>query len=441
VIVPVPDRLADDSMMARSHWFTATRNLKDYWLLILSVFSHNSMAGVDPLKHDKESLSSGRDNLHCLPRTFILAILLSAGCASGEQASVQDKQAENPDRLQGFVVNSVTHEPIARALVFSSDNRFATMTDGEGHFEFIFPQVENATSSTAAGAVSGRRELQDPSSPPTLMARKPGFLTDEDNESPNLQLTSSTKEITIPLVPEALIVGRVALPTSEPPDRIQLEIYRRQVQEGRAHWVSAGTTTTKSTGEFRFSELRSGTYKLFSHELQDRDPQIAAPGGQLYGYAPIYFPTATSFASASAIQLLPSQTYQADLALVRQPYYPVKVAVANVPPAAGLNVVVFPVDGRGPGYSLSFAGHDQSIVGSLPNGTYTIEATAYGESSFTGALNITIHGAALVGPVMALGPGRTIILNVKEEFTTTENTGSASWSDGRRTFNLKGPRT
>jgi len=273
-----------------------------------------------------------------------------------------------------------------------------------------------------------------------LTARKPGFLTDQNNQPQNVQLSPAAKEVTISLVPEALIVGHVVLPTSEAPDRIEVELYRRQVQDGRAHWVSGGGATTKSNGEFRFPELSAGTYKLFTHELLDRDPQIAVPGGQLYGYAPVYFPNATSFASGSTIQLLPGKTYQADLSLVRQPYYPVKVAVANVPSGVGLGITVSPQGHRGPGYTLGYAEQDQSIEGSLPNGTYTLEASGFGQNAFTGSLNITVHGAALAGPVMTLVPSRPISLTVKEEFTTTVSAGSASWSSGGRTFNLQGPR-
>jgi hypothetical protein len=273
-----------------------------------------------------------------------------------------------------------------------------------------------------------------------LTARKPGFLTDQNNQSQNAQLSPAAKEVTISLVPEALIVGHVVLPTSEAPDRIEVELYRRQVQDGRAHWVSGGGATTKSNGEFRFPELSAGTYKLFTHELLDRDPQIAVPGGQLYGYAPVYFQNATSFASGSTIQLLPGKTYQAELSLVRQPYYPVKVAVANVPSGVGLGITVSPQGQRGPGYTLGYVEQDQSIEGSLPNGTYTLEASGFGQNAFTGYLNITVHSAPVVGPVMTLVPSRPISLNVKEEFTTTVSTGSASWSSGGRTFNLQGPR-
>src|SRR5260370_17290828 len=59
---------------------------------------------------------------------------------------------EHTDNLRGTVVNSATHEPISRALVFSPDNRFATMTDNRGHFEFTLPRGQGEMAAGSAGS-------------------------------------------------------------------------------------------------------------------------------------------------------------------------------------------------------------------------------------------------------------------------------------------------
>jgi hypothetical protein len=133
------------------------------------------------------------------------------------------------------------------------------------------------------------------------------------------------------------------------------------VQDGRARWLSNGVAATKSNGDFRFSELPAGAYKLLTHELMDRDPQTFSPDRQLYGYAPAYFPNVTDFASASTIQLSAGRTFHADLSLMRQPYYLVKVGVTNVTPGISLNVSVSVQGRRGPGYALGYVDHDQAI--------------------------------------------------------------------------------
>jgi hypothetical protein len=372
--------------------------------------------------------------------TLALALILFA--CSAAAATAQNTQPDNnpADTVHGVVVNSVTHEPIARALVLSPDNRFATMTDGEGQFEFNFahPEAEESKQdeSTSGDQVFFRR----PNRPDQLTARKPGFLSDE-NSTQSLQSATAGKEFTIALTPEALVVGRVALPSSEASDTIQLEIYRRQVRDGRAHWVHVSSTSTKSSGEFRFAELSAGTYKLLTRELPDRDPLTFASGGQLYGYPPVYFPNAASFAAAQTIQLTAGQVFQANISLVRHPYYPVKVAVVHAPTGVGIGVVVS-AQGRGPGFALGYNYQDQMIEGSLPEGTYTLEASSFGPNAASGLLNISVKGAALEGPRIIMVPNGSIEVNVKEEFTSTEDSSQQDVRiiHGSIGFKEQGPR-
>jgi len=79
-------------------------------------------------------------------------------------------------------MNSVTHEPVARALVYSPDNRFATLTDDQGRFEFAIspdaatpPPDQHDTSAVETESYNGPlRSFTN--FPVVLMARKPGFL-------------------------------------------------------------------------------------------------------------------------------------------------------------------------------------------------------------------------------------------------------------------------
>ena len=326
-------------------------------------------------------------------RPLAFAVVLSIWCANSPPAFGQNTQPENKpaDSIHGTVINSVTHEPIGRALVYSPDNRFATMTDSEGRFEFsLAPDESNAkngqsppasafgstTSScsergctTYSSSNGGGYQLR------TLRARKPGFLDDHD-EGQNLP-SDTGKDFTIALTPEALVVGRVVLPSADDSDRIQLELYRRQVQEGRAHWILAGSVSTRANGEFRFAELPAGKYKLLTRELLDRDPLTFDPQGQLYGYPPVYYPAATDFAGGETIQLTAGQIFQANLSLVRRAYYPVKVPVVNPVAGPGVSVVVSVQGHRGPGYALGYNRRDQTIEGMLPNGNYTLEGIGF----------------------------------------------------------------
>jgi len=310
------------------------------------------------------------------------------------------------------------------------------MTDNEGRFEFTAPQVHESAD-PAAGTLVGGVRIHETNLPDLLSARKPGFL--ENSNSPPTPAQSG-KDLTLSLLPEAIIAGQVLFPNSEAPESIQLQLYRREVHDGRAHWITAGTTASKSTGEFRFAALHAGTYKLLTRELLDRDPATDDPRAQLYGYLPVYYQDAPDFDSATAIELAAGETADAQISLAKQEYYNVKIAIENVPPDSGINVSVYRQGRSRPGYALGYDTGTQAIEGMLPNGTYTIEATGFGKSTSSGVMTLNVKGNAVEGAHLALVPSSSIAINVKEEFANKEDEGPAIFNNGKRTFNIRGPR-
>jgi len=197
------------------------------------------------------------------------------------------------------------------------------------------------------------------------------------------------------------------------------------VEQGRAYWRSPGTITkTRSSGEFRFGNLSSGTYKLLTRELQDNDPLTFDRHGQLYGYPPVYFPNTKDFAAAQVIELSAGQTFQgADISLAREAYYPVKVALENVQKGQMMQMRVY-AEGRAPGYELGYNRQERAIVGTLPNGNYTLEVSIVGaglEETAAGLLNITVKGGPVEGPRMVVVPNGSITVVVTEDFTSSDS--------------------
>jgi hypothetical protein len=350
-----------------------------------------------------------------------------------QQAFAQNLQPDNqPNIVRGTVVNVVTGQPIGRALVYSPDNRYAMFTDSEGHFEFTLPK----TSAENGGVTFSTGNM---GSLTWLMAHRPGFL-----ESPNGNRqveVSPGVEVTIPLIPEAVIKGRVALPAAEAARGINVELYYRQVEEGSPRWMQRSSARTNSDGEFRFAELEPGTYKVLTREWMDNDPEGTVPDGQRYGFPPIYYPSATDFAAASTIQLTAGETFEADMSLVRQAYYPVKIPVINNEQNRGMGVTVSPQAQRGPGYSLGYNGARHVIEGQLPNGKYLVEGETFGpDSSASGSVNLTVAGEPAEGPAMVLARNSSIPVNVKEEFTSQPSDEHVFWRNGDREFPIHGPR-
>ena len=125
---------------------------------------------------------------------LIWLMLLAMACnppARAQIGTVSPEASSAPHTVRGTVVNSVTGEPIYRALV-QIGGHYAALTDHEGHFEF-----EGVT-------LSGL--------PPWAM--KPGyFFPDRLNRfavaaTDNANASSET-ELVVKLVPEAVISGTV----------------------------------------------------------------------------------------------------------------------------------------------------------------------------------------------------------------------------------------
>jgi hypothetical protein len=385
-----------------------------------------------------------------MPRSLcalaILFVFLALSCGGGvirlfgQDTAPSSSQA---DSLHGTVVNSVTHEPVVRALVFSPDNRFATMTGDQGYFEFNFPRSEPKPGvtgfSTFSGVGSGgesRVQYVPNNGPVSLMARKPGFLFDE-NGGQGVLVSPDQRAVIIALTPEALVVGRILLPIADYLGRIQVELYRRELQQGREHWASVGMTRSRADGSFRFAGLQAGSYKLVTQELLDQDPVTFDARGQLFGYPPIYYPSAPDFAAAEVIRLPAGATFQANLSPTRRKYYRVKVGVANAP--SSIQVQVWTQGHPGPGYSLGFNPEEESIEGLLPSGSYTMRAASFNPSAMFGTLNITVSDGPETGGSMIMVLNPSITVSVREEFQDPDTLNRVRTAYGSGASNSRRP--
>ncbi|MEP6645283.1 MAG: carboxypeptidase-like regulatory domain-containing protein [Acidobacteriaceae bacterium] len=349
---------------------------------------------------------------------FTALLLFSPNAAAG-----QDVPGNQPTSIHGTVINSVTRDPISRALVHSADNRYAMFTDNEGNFDFTLPasQVEQ----TESGSV-------------LLLARKPGFLDVPQNGIDPRSV--SDRQITIALIPEALIRGRVTTSGGDPAVGINVQLFSRQVQDGLPRWGAGATTQTNSNGEFRFAELSAGAYRLVTNELLDTDPATVMPRIQPYGFPPVCYPGMDDFSAATTIQLAAGETFQADVALTRKPYYSVRIPVAGEF-VNGINVTVSVQGHRSPGYSLGYNQEEHRLEGLLPNGNYQVEGDSFGPGVASGIVNIAVAGRPVEGPAMVITNSAPIKVNVSEQFSSPDTVaGAGRWSDGKHTFTYSGAR-
>jgi len=368
--------------------------------------------------------------------SLLCFLIYLSGAIGIERASGQSQPTNNQEKsVRGTVLNAATNQPISRALVLSGDNRFAALTDSEGHFEFESPDTDSENQGDSSAGPSHKMRFTGSA---WLTARKPGFLDDPTDR--RVFEGTSGGDLTITLMPEALIKGRATLSSTDAAAGVNVQIFSKQVQDGRPRWIPAGMTRTNSSGEFRFAELRPGSYKLVTHEFMDNDPVAAGAGAQSYGFPPVYFPNAADLASASTIQLTAGQTVQVDLSLTGHQYFPVRIPVMNAEAGAGIAVTVSLRANGGPGYSLGYNAEKQRIEGSLPTGNYQVEAASFGPNSMSGQTSITVANAPFEGLGMVLSTNSSVTLNVEEEFTASDSSGFLLRRDASRSFPVRGPR-
>jgi len=312
--------------------------------------------------------------------------------------------------IHGKVINGVTYDPVPRALVFSPNDSESVMTNSDGEFEF-----EIRTEGLNGGITSGLLIETDPQPAYsiTLSARKPRFISQADAE---VEISPDTKQVVITLYPEAQIVGKIAT-TSDVPEKLQIELYKRTIDDGAVRWASLGTATTLWDGDFRFGGLTAGVYKIFSRDAQDSDRSL--PTGQQFGFPPVFFPNASDFQSGEEIHLLAGETFHANLSAKSEPYFPVEIAVLNVPQDATIKTNVARQNAAGPGYSLGYNVEQQKIDGLLPADTFTIEAFIDPPTCLNGSITIAIRAPVPPGMAIPLEPCPSVRATVSTEFRAT----------------------
>src|SRR5271156_1571915 len=158
--------------------------------------------------------------MDAIPRLPLLLALLFPPAAGVSQTGDDSQQNRT---VSGQVVNSVTGQPIAGALV-QIGGEHAMLSDHEGQFEFH----------DIAGPFWGM-----------TVATKPGYF----HEQPAVMTLSRPGHeyrgpITLKLVPEAIIFGKALDPSSQPLQGLHVQLKRLEVRDGLRHWQQAESTTT-----------------------------------------------------------------------------------------------------------------------------------------------------------------------------------------------------
>ncbi len=334
-----------------------------------------------------------------------LAICSLLACAQ-ETPSAAD--AAKKATIEGVVVNDLTKEPLRRveiSLMKQSKsggmtgmaNALSAVTDAAGKF-----RIENIDAGDYA-----------------VMLRKGGFLMPRAYFGMSARILKLTEGASLTglrysLRPQAIITGRVVDDEGEPVQGLNVMLLRYRYDRGSYRASSSSRPQqTNDRGEFRFTDVQSGKYYLLS-EVQRMRAMAAgappAPGTPRTAFVTTYFPSASEFAQAVAIEVQPGQELSGrDITLRKEKVVTVtgKVLDGNGSPAKQTFVSLTPADGSiGNNFGSPVDEKGAFVANNVPPGQYNARATRWnGEDRAQSAETpVAVGDAGLEGVVLQIQP-------------------------------------
>jgi hypothetical protein len=352
---------------------------------------------------------------------LIAAIILALRAPAQE---LPQETSANGYSVRGTVVNDLSGQPIARALV-SIDQDHAMLTGSGGEFSFDNVPAGQASVSVQKPGYAG-------------FGSTIGGMHNARNfqiEPPRrIEVGPDMPALIFRLTPLASIAGRVTLSTADPADGIKVQIFARRFRNGRPAWTAESQATTRSDGSFRVADLEPGAYMIATMASVDRPGYAGRSSGSIWGYPSLYYPGVTDVASAGIIALTAGQQAEADLTLTRQQFFPVTALVSSGPDTPA-NFDIFDGGGRPTGLSVRYDRREGLAHATVPNGTWTMEAHAYGKTMQWGRTDFQVNGAP-VSFVISILPVPKIPVVIHREFATNSEASGAIITDSGPGMNL-----
>ncbi|HEX3738196.1 MAG TPA: carboxypeptidase-like regulatory domain-containing protein [Terriglobales bacterium] len=254
------------------------------------------------------------------------------------------------DVITGTVVNSVTGEPVNRAVVQLAGLNRAAMTDASGHFEFH---------NLAGVRVS-------------ITVDKPGFFDERDQAEVLANVEASA--LVLRMVPAGVIFGKITTANGDPIEGVRIETIQRQILGGRQVWIDRMMSAkTDDSGSFRIAGLPPAIYYVAAEQSQEPTWMPSAiPNGRKQIYAQSYYPGVSQLGIASPIELGAGEEVEANFLLVGEPTYIVAGTLSG-PDEISAGVVFKRQAGQDFDFIQSVSVSDGKFKTELPAGSYTID--------------------------------------------------------------------
>ncbi len=337
------------------------------------------------------------------------AVLVLFACTDARSQQIQSSnglmQAPSPNPnakrypVSGTVFNSVTNEPISRALVRinSGQDQRVAFTGGDGRF-----QIAEVTEGMA-----------------WISAQRPGYFDPcTQSNSPHCVSRSGhkvgpgTNDFRLALTPGSKISGTVLDTDGEPVEGLQVELIGEQIVNGRKQWMPRGSASTDDNGFYRLGEQQPG--KVVVCTMSKTLQPFSANDSETY--PPRCYPGGTDLASAQVIDLAPGEEARADFTLSIVRGFNISGIIMGVGQQAAISVWTEGAGGAqtGVGNFQHRPGTGQFVIRGVPNGSWRFHfQTNDGQGKTIEAIEeISVNGADVTGLQVALQPGLDIPVQV-----------------------------
>jgi len=330
----------------------------------------------------------------------LLLLPLLGACQVFSQIQESSAKSETKYSLSGTVVNVLTGEPIRRALVqiYMGPGQ-ASLTDDSGHFEFN-------------GLPPGQA---------SVTVQKPGFFSEGEaarkGSSPALVTVGPEADaIVLKLIPEAAIQGKIQSEDGEPIEAAPVMAFALYINNGHKIWDQAGSARTDEYGEFRIANLTPDTYYLKAGpKLRSSFPNARSATRQL-GFAAAYYAGTPARESATAIELVPGQQFEARLLLKPEPLFHITGAISGLSDSQGTSVQVVNQYGEAVRVPVRLNQETGEFQANVPAGSYLLRATTWSERGRSSSAEVPLVVHSDVDRLqIALSPPHSIPVIVKLE--------------------------
>jgi hypothetical protein len=341
-----------------------------------------------------------------------LMFCIAVCAASLGQTTSTDATSATPSEhgLRGVVVNSVSGEPLRRALVVASGaTPHSMLTDAEGRFEF-----------------EGLPDLEV-----VVAARKPGFFNDlelhPETFQPQVARPGVTSSLVLKLMPESQVVGHIATVKGEPIEDAPVRIFHEHIVDGRKKLELRNQAITDEDGQFHLAGLTPGVYLLAAGPVLSGARTSPGRIGVVReeGFSTIFYPGVPELDGAELIVISGGQQVQADFALKPEPLFRVAGTAVGSAPGTGAQVQFINKAGENVAVPIDFNVATGEFSTRLPAGSYVLQIreTNTQGSLMSGDLSLVVN-ADLENLSVGLGLPPMLPVEVELHPTNSANEGA-----------------